>query len=205
MSPTCPPAQDAIERLRRFCWTDPHLPDAATKTFRRDQSPLGLDVTMERADVVARLDSLRDTNELAGLAFYAYRDLNRVEAGPFLKAAWERCPVSIAACAGMSDAEVVAAVRALPEESIYDEPGRLAQPDEVWNYGRGDGAEKAVLLANILNQRHPDTTTHAGSHPRADHPTRRHRDLRVRQQQGPPPSDLGVPDKVAPAPERSER
>ena len=49
---------------------------------------------MERADVVARLESLRDTNELAGLAFYAYRDLNRIEPEPFLKAALERCPVS---------------------------------------------------------------------------------------------------------------
>jgi hypothetical protein len=156
VSPTCPPAQEAIERLRRFCWTDPHLPDETTKTFRRGQPPLGMDVRMERADVVARLDSLRDTNELADLAFYAYRDLNRTESGPFLKAAWERCPVSIAASAGLSEPEVLAAIRALPEESIYDEPGRLAQPDEVWNYGRGDGAEKAVLLANVLHARHPD-------------------------------------------------
>lgn len=41
----------------------------------------------------------------------------------------------------------------MPDESIYDGPGRLAQPDEVWNYGRGDGAEKAILLANILRER----------------------------------------------------
>jgi hypothetical protein len=156
MPASCPRALDTIERLRRFCWTDPRLPDETAKTFRRDQPPLGLDVNMERADVVARLDSLRDTNELAELSFYAYRDLNRVEAAPFLRAAWERCPVSIAACADMSDAEVVAAVRALPEESIYDEPGRLALPDEVWNYGRGDGSEKAILLANVLHARHPD-------------------------------------------------
>ncbi len=54
---------------------------------------------MDRADVIARLESLRDTNDLADLAFYAYRDLNRTEPQPFLKAALERCPVSIAACA----------------------------------------------------------------------------------------------------------
>jgi hypothetical protein len=47
-------------------------------------------------------------------------------------------------------------VRALPDESIYDEAGRLAQPDEVWNYGRGDGAEKAILLANLLRSGRPD-------------------------------------------------
>ena len=112
---------------------------------------------MERADVVARLESLRDSNELAALAFYAYRDLNRVEAEPFVKAALERCPVSVAACEGMADEAVAAAVEALDDESIYDEAGRLAQPDEVWNYRRGDGAEKALLLANVLRARHPGT------------------------------------------------
>jgi len=56
----------------------------------------------------------------------------------------------------MSDAEVIGHVSELPDESIYDEAGRLAQPDEVWNYGRGDGAEKAILLANILRERRPE-------------------------------------------------
>jgi hypothetical protein len=155
VAPSCVRAQDAIDKLRRFCWTDPRLPDAAAKTFERDQQPLDIDVSMARADVVARLESLRDTNELAALAFYAYRDLNRTEPEPFLKAALERCPVSIAACAGLSDKAVVDAIDALADESIYDEPGRLAQPDDVWNYGRGDGVEKALLLANVLRARHP--------------------------------------------------
>ncbi|MBN1628174.1 MAG: hypothetical protein JW990_00270 [Thermoleophilia bacterium] len=155
VEPSCVRVQDAIDQLRRFCWTDPRLPDPATKTFVRDQPPLELEVGMERADVVARLESLRDTNELAGLAFYAYRDLNRIEPEPFLKAALERCPVSIAACEGLSDEAVVKAVEAFAEESIYDEPGRLAQPDEVWNYQRGDGPEKALLLANVLRARYP--------------------------------------------------
>ncbi len=51
----------------------------------------------------------------------------------------------------MTDTAVIKAVRKLPDESIYDEAGRLAQPDEVWNYGRGDGVEKALLLANVLS------------------------------------------------------
>ena len=29
-------------------------------------------------------------------------------------------------------------------------PGRVAQPDEVWNFGRGDGLEKCFLAANLL-------------------------------------------------------
>ncbi len=153
---SCVKAQDAIGRLRDFCWTEPRLPDAATRTFKRDQPPLDLTVDMDRGSIIARLDSLRSANELADLAFYAYRDLNRTEAGPFLKAALERSPVSIAGAAAMDDVSVVAMVEALVDDSIYDELGRLAQPDEVWNYGRGDGAEKALLLANILRARHPE-------------------------------------------------
>jgi len=37
----------------------------------------------------------------------------------------------------------------MPNDSIYDTQ-RLAQPDEVWNFGRGDGVEKALLFANYL-------------------------------------------------------
>jgi hypothetical protein len=152
---SCPNAQNAIERLRTFIWTEPRLPDAATKTFVHDPTPLGLDISMDRDQIVARLESIRAENELADLAFYAYHDLSRTEPEPFLKAALERCPVSIAATARVSDQALIARVERMPNESIYDEPGRLAQPDEVWNYGRGDGAEKAVLLANVLRARHP--------------------------------------------------
>ena len=79
---SCLNAQNAIERLRRFCWTEPRLPDAGAKTFARDQTPLGLDVGMERADRSSPAwRRSATTNELADLAFYAYRDLNRTEAG----------------------------------------------------------------------------------------------------------------------------
>jgi hypothetical protein len=33
----------------------------------------------------------------------------------------------------------------------------MAQPDEVWNYRRGDGFEKAILLATVLAARDPAT------------------------------------------------
>jgi hypothetical protein len=154
---SCPSAQDAIERLRAFCWTEPRLPDASEKTFVRHHTPLDLHIGMDRPEVIARLESIRDGNELAGLAFYAYRDLNRTEAEPFLKAALERCPVSIAGAAGLDENTLIQRIQGLIPESIYDEPGRLAQPDEVWNYGRGDGVEKALLLANILRARHVQT------------------------------------------------
>jgi hypothetical protein len=43
----------------------------------------------------------------------------------------------------------------LANESVYPDK-RLAQPDEVVNYGRGDGVEKALSLANIIRQRSPE-------------------------------------------------
>jgi hypothetical protein len=46
--------------------------------------------------------------------------------------------------------ETIACIAALPNESIYDGPSRLAQPDEVWNFGRGDGLEKCLLAATVL-------------------------------------------------------
>ncbi len=153
---SCPSAQDAIERLRAFCWTEPRLPDPTSKSFVRDQAPLELETGMDREQVIARLEAVREGNELAELAFYAYRDLSRTQVEPFLKAALERCPVSIAAAVGLDDDTVIRKIEALAAESIYDEMGRLAQPDEVWNYGRGDGTEKALLLANIFRARHPD-------------------------------------------------
>ena len=40
----------------------------------------------------------------------------------------------------------------LPDHSIYDDL-RLALPDEVWNFRRGDGIEKAFLLADYILQK----------------------------------------------------
>jgi hypothetical protein len=110
---------------------------------------------MTRQEIVERLSALTDVNEAASLAFYAYRDLNRIEPLPFLLAAIERNPVSIEGAGTLDDVAVVQRVMAMPGESIYEEAGRLAQPDEVWNYGRGDGVEKALLIANVLRQRSP--------------------------------------------------
>ena len=151
----CERAVEAIQELHRFCHIEPKLPDASTKTFVDGGAPLDIRPGMAREDIIGHLEALRERNLVADLAFYAYRDLNRVDPWPYLLASVERSPVSIAGTAEMSDGEVVAALQAMPSESIYDDPGRLAHPDEVWNYGRGDGVEKAVVLANVLHQRRP--------------------------------------------------
>jgi hypothetical protein len=91
------------------------------------------------------------------LAFYAYRDMDTCDWQPFLKAAMERCPVSIEASKDKTIREAYQWLVEMSSESIYD-GNRLAQPDEVVNYTAGDGAEKAITLANILCAREPEKT-----------------------------------------------
>jgi hypothetical protein len=152
----CLDAEIALAELAQFCLVQPRLPEPDEKTFTRPDEPLALEPGMSRNEIVERLDAVRGRNAMAAMAFYAYRDLNRTEPGPFLLAAVQRNPVSIEGAADLSDDEVAGKIRAMPDASIYDEAGRLAQPDEVWNYGRGDGVERALTVANIRRARHPD-------------------------------------------------
>ena len=71
---------------------------------------------------------------------------------PFLKAVMERNPVSVANFRETDLQEVYAQLISWPDESIY-EGNRLALPDEVVNFGRGDGIEKALTLANVIRAR----------------------------------------------------
>jgi len=149
----CLNADIAISSLGRFCRVEPSLPDVDRKEFTNTQVPLGLTCDMDRNDIIEQMESVRGSNHMADMAFYAYRDLGRVEPEPFLKASLERNPVSIVDAENLSVSDLAAKLTNMPDESIYDEGGRLAQPDEVWNFGRGDGVEKAVLLANVLKSR----------------------------------------------------
>jgi hypothetical protein len=81
----------------------------------------------------------------------AFRDLSSSPWKPFLKAAVERNPVCSIGCKEMTinDAYRYLSSQTFADVSIYDEEYRLAQPDEVWNYRRGDGLEKAVALASV--------------------------------------------------------
>ncbi|HRR33854.1 MAG TPA: hypothetical protein P5026_07150 [Kiritimatiellia bacterium] len=148
----CMSGAEMVEQLVRFCHTEPRLPSTEVR-FEPEGAPLALSVDMTRDEVIAHVESLRTRNVTADMAFYAWRDLARTPAAPFIKAAMERNPVSATALAGVPDEEVVARVAAMPNESIYDEDTRLAQPDEVWNFGRGDGFEKALLVANVARSR----------------------------------------------------
>ena len=70
---------------------------------------------------------------------------------PFLKSAFERNPVSVDTFAGMELIAVYNRLKEWPNESIYSE-NRIAQPDEVVNFKRGDGIEKALLMANLVRK-----------------------------------------------------
>ncbi len=149
----CMSAADMVEQLKRFCHTAPRLPDAAGVTFENGPPPVLLPVDLTRGEVIARVEALREVNPAADLAFYVWRDLTRTPYAPFVKAALERNPVSLTGAAGLSESELVARLAAWPGDSIYDGAARLAQPDEVWNYRRGDGLEKALLTAAVLRHR----------------------------------------------------
>ena len=72
---------------------------------------------------------------------------------PFFKAAFERNPVSVGFFREMELPGMFAELQSWPNESIYDS-NRLALPDEVVNYRRGDGIEKALTMINIARARH---------------------------------------------------
>lgn len=127
---------------------EPRLPDAGRVAFVSSDEPLRLTPDMGYREISDRLKALRETNRAAALAPYAAHELGETESAPFVKAAMERCPVSKSALEGK---DVVSLVAELPGESIYDGASRCASPDEVWNFGRGDGLEKCLLVANALS------------------------------------------------------
>lgn len=151
----CEEAGNAIDALARFCHTEPRLPDPGNKRFVRSDEHLNITLDMSRGAICRHIAGVRERSVVADLALYAFRDVNRMDPSPFVVAALERNPVCLNDTADKSIDEVLDHVRALPSESIYDGEGRLAQPDEVWNYGRGDGIEKAILVADILHGRRP--------------------------------------------------
>jgi hypothetical protein len=145
-------ACDIIKDIIRFTRLEPKLPPSDKKFARGAAIELSTDMTRE--EIVAHLESRR-SNPVIDLAFYAFRDLSRTDWAPFLKAALQRSPVSIKGLEERSNEQVIEILGGLPNESIYD-GARMAQPDEVWNYKRGDGLERAVCLANIWKARRPD-------------------------------------------------
>ena len=153
LSQHIPNAQELVSSLVDFLHTEPKLP-SMEKNYQPGKC-VCFPVGSTREEIIDHLESIRKECVTADLAFYAYRDMTRCEWEPFIKAAVERSPVSIEFAKNLSVDEVLAWLNQMENVSIYDGT-RLAQPDEMTNYNRGDGIEKALTLANILLNRRPD-------------------------------------------------
>ncbi len=138
--------------IRTFTVTEPALP-SPDKDFVNEVYP-DISVTDSREDIIRKVRALAGNSEMALLSLYAYRDMAFTDWRPFIKAAIERNPVCHTHLGSKSPDEVYDIVNNLKNKSIYDD-GRMAQPDEVWNFGRGDGAEKVFLMADALIHNDP--------------------------------------------------
>jgi hypothetical protein len=133
--------------LKKFLAVQPQLPDFNKEYVKSPGIRIKTDQTRE--DIAAYIQEKAGVSEIAALSLYAYRQMDQIDWKPFIKAALERNPVSVEGLKDMGQEEVWALLHDFPDNSIYDEK-RLAQPDEVWNFRRGDGLEIAFLFANYL-------------------------------------------------------
>jgi len=136
-----------FDGLKQFINVHPRLPNA-DKNFA-SENLLEIHIHQTRQEIVDYIFAQSDYNHIANMVLYTYRQMDKIDWIPFIKAATERNPVSVVAFKGKTIEEVYQLLVAMTNKSIYDEK-RLAQPDEVWNFRRGDGVEKALLLANLV-------------------------------------------------------
>jgi hypothetical protein len=143
----CGHMRNMFDEMCHFIKIEPRLPDGHKEYA--NISRLQLTVEQSREEIIQHIHDMASQNEVAGLAQYAYREMDRTEWIPFVKAAIERNPVCIEGLKGKTVNQAYHILKNLPDESIYSEK-RLAQPDEVWNYGTGDGLEKAFTLSAYI-------------------------------------------------------
>ena len=139
--------QEMFKDLNDFVRIDPRIPETDKNFTATDR----LDITIEnsRKEIIDLITGNRENSETAQLALYVYRQMDVIDWKPFIKAAVERNPVSFTDLNERTNYELYSILKELPVESIYD-GNRLALPDEVWNFRRGDGVEKAFLLAGFI-------------------------------------------------------
>jgi hypothetical protein len=133
--------------LQNFICINPKLPNNNKKFV--GSSGLSISNKDSRKEIINLIKRESVHSEMALLTLYAYRQMDEIDWLPFIKAAIERNSVCFKDLKEMKDIEVYKILNDLPNESIYDK-NRLALPDEVWNFKRGDGIEKALLLADFF-------------------------------------------------------
>jgi hypothetical protein len=135
--------------LAAFISIDPKIPDESRNYLSTDFPDITTDDS--RNDIIHKIVNHSSRSEVSLLTIYVSRLMDLIDWHPFIKAALERNPVCVNELAGKSNEEVWKLLTQMPNHSIYDDK-RLALPDEVWNFGRGDGMEKALLLADVIIQ-----------------------------------------------------
>jgi len=136
--------------LNDFIFINPKIPDKNKNYISTSRINIGIEDS--RKTILDSINNLAATSELALLSLYVYRQMDKIDWHPFLKAAIERNPVCFTDLTGKNASDVYNLLNDMPDESIYDGK-RLALPDEVWNFHHGDGIEKAILLADFLHNR----------------------------------------------------
>ena len=140
---------EMFSELQDFICTEPQMPaidKKYTATGKINISPCD-----SREEITEKIYKNASNSEMALLTLYVFRDMERIDWTPFVKAAIERNPVCFADLAGKDENMLYQILTDMSNESIYDGK-RLAMPDEVWNFKRGDGIEKAILMANFILQ-----------------------------------------------------
>jgi hypothetical protein len=145
--------------LHNFTFTDPDIP-GTNKVFLKPDMPV-ISPEDSREKITGAITDLAEKSETALLTMYVYRQMDRIDWVPFVKASIERNPVCFTDLNGQSVMEVYRILTGFSDESIYD-GNRLALPDEVWNFRRGDGIEKTFLLADFIVQKNPDASLEIG-------------------------------------------
>ena len=153
LKPYVPDTGEFVEKLADFVHTEAKMPSSQKNYLPTGPIKIGID--QSREEIIECLQQQRQNNSTAELAFYAFRDMASCDWRPFIKAAVERNPVSIQKAEEKLPADVYKWLEKMQNTSIYDGK-RLAQPDEMANYARGDGLEKAFLLANVIRQKQPE-------------------------------------------------
>lgn len=135
--------------LASFISTDPKIPDASRNYISTDIPDISTEDS--RNDIIHKIVNHSGRSEVSLLTIYVARLMEMTDWIPFIKASLERNPVCLIELSGKTVAEVFTILKEMRNQSIYDDK-RLALPDEVWNFGRGDGVEKAILLADVILQ-----------------------------------------------------
>ncbi len=138
---------EMFRELKDFIFIDPKIPDSKKNYISTGKIQIKNEDNREK--IMDLILTNTESSELYLLSLYVFRQMDKIDWLPFIKAAIERNPVCFTDLNGKGNSEVYSILKNMSDESIYDGQ-RLALPDEVWNFRRGDGIEKALLLADFL-------------------------------------------------------